>query len=90
MKRKTEDEYLFLIDFYWKNQDDNPKEIVKKSQEIDLLRNNFIKTIIYNYFLYFKRYLKDGYFCKGISSILKNAIEKKWENLNKRQFNIQK
>lgn len=80
-KTKTKDEFNFLVDFYWKNQDCRPKDIVKKAQEIDLLRNKFPNTIIYNYFLYFKRYLKDGYLCKGIQKSLKEAFESKVENL---------
>ena len=76
-KRKTKDEFIFLVDFYWKNQDCRPKDIIKKAQEIDLLRNKFPNTIIYNYFLYFKRYLKDGYLCKGIQKALKEAFEAK-------------
>lgn len=76
-KRRTKDEFEFLVDFYWKNQDCKPKEIVKKAQEIDLLRNRFGNIIIYNYFLYFKRYLKDGYLCKGIQKSLKEAFESK-------------
>lgn len=85
MKRtKTENDYLFLVDFYLKNQDCRPKEIIKKAQEIDLLKNKFTNTIIYNYFLYFKRYLKDGYFCKGAISVFKNAMEKK---VNKPKIN---
>ena len=80
-KRKTKDEFIFLVDFYWKNQDCRPEDIVKKAQEIDLLRNKFPNTIIYNYFLYFKRYLKDGYLCKGIQKSLKEALELKIKNL---------
>lgn len=80
-KRKTKDEFNFLVDFYWKNQDCKPKEIVKKAQDIDLLRNKFTNSTIYNYFLYFKRYLKDGYLCKGIQKSLKEAFELKIKNL---------
>lgn len=80
-KRKTKDEFNFLVDFYWKNQDCKPKEIIKKAQDVDLLRNRFGNTVIYNYFLYFKRYLKDGYFCKGIQKSLKEAFELKIKNL---------
>jgi len=80
-KRKTKDEFIFLIDFYWKNQDCRPKDIIKKAQEIDLLRNKFTNSAIYNYFLYFKRYLKDGYLCKGIQKSLKEAFELKIKNL---------
>ena len=79
--RKTKDEFIFLVDFYWKNQDCRPKDIIKKAQEIDLLRNKFSNTIIYNYFLYFKRYLKDGYLCKGIQKSLKEAFELKINKL---------
>ena len=81
-KRKTKDEFNFLVDFYWKNQDCRPKDIIKKAQEIDLLRNKFTNTAIYNYFLYFKRYLKDGYFCKGIQKQLKEAFEEKIKKIN--------
>lgn len=81
--RKTKDEFNFLVDFYWKNQDCKPKEIVKKAQEIDLLRNKFPNIVIYNYFLYFKKYLKEGYFCKGMQNLrlLKEAFELKVEKL---------
>lgn len=77
MKRKTKDEFNFLVDFYWKNQDCRPKDIIKKAQEIDLLKNRFSNSCIYNYFLNFKRYLKDGYLCKGIQKPLKEAFEAK-------------
>lgn len=80
-KRKTKDEFIFLVDFYWKNQDCKPKEIVKKAQDIDLLRNKFTNSVIYNYFLCFKRYLKDGYICKGVQKSLKEAFELKVKNL---------
>lgn len=46
-----------------------------------MLRNKFSNTIIYNYFLYFKRYLKDGYLCKGVQKSLKEALELKIKNL---------
>jgi hypothetical protein len=82
-KRKTKDEFNFLVDFYWKNQDCRPKDIVKKAQEIDLLRNRFGNMVIYNYFLYFKRYLKDGYFCKGVQKFLKEAFEEKIKRVHK-------
>ena len=80
-KRKTKDEFNFLVDFYWKNQDCKPKEIVKKAQDVDLLRNKFTNSAIYNYFLCFKRYLKDRYICKGVQKSLKEAFELKVENL---------
>lgn len=80
-KRKTKDEFNFLVDFYWKNQDCRPKDIIKKAQDVDLLRNRFGNTVIYNYFLYFKRYLKDGYLCKGIQKSLKEAFELKMKNI---------
>ena len=73
--RKTKDEFNFLVDFYWKNYDCKPKEIVKKAQEIDLLRNKFSKCILYNYFLYSKRYLKDGYKVKAMPKNLCEAID---------------
>ncbi len=79
--RKTKDEFEFLVDFYWKNQDCKPKEIVKKAQDVDLLRNKFTNSVIYNYFLCFKRYLKDGYLCKGVQKSLKEALELKIEGM---------
>lgn len=84
MKRKTKDEFEFLVKFYWNNQDCKPKDIVKKAQNIDLLRNKFSNTAIYNYFLYFKRYLKDGYLCKSVQKPLKEAFEIVLKNLSKK------
>ena len=84
MKRKTKDEFVFLVKFYWNNQDCKPKDIVKKAQDIDLLRNKFSNTVIYNYFLYFKRYLKDGYLCKSIQKSLKEAFEIVLKNVHKK------
>lgn len=73
-RRKTIDEYKFLVKFYMDNIELSPHELVRKSRKVDLIRNNFAKTVIYNYFLYIKRALKDGYRCKGFPEKLYDLV----------------
>lgn len=97
MKKKTNEEFIFLVNFYLKNKDLTPHKLVSEAQNVDLIRDKFTKTTIYNYFLYFKRYIKDGYFCKGVQKRLKDAFEKvcksknisSTKNVYKKQINFE-
>ena len=92
-RRKTIDEYKFLVKFYMDNIELSPHELVKKSRKVDLIRNNFAKTVIYNYFLHTKRALKDGHRCKGFPEKLYELAmnyKKKEEQFNKDAIEPQK
>ena len=66
MKRKNKDDYLVFVKLLFKNLEEKPSKFLKEAIKVDLLRNLFSKGILYNYFLYSKRYLKDGYKVKAM------------------------
>lgn len=75
MKRRCKDDYLVLARMCIEHIDEKPSKFVKKVYAIDQIRNLFSKTIVYNYFLYFKRYLKDGYKVQAMPSSFVEAID---------------
>ena len=75
MKRKNKDDFLVFAKLCFESLDEKPSIFLKKACKIDLLRNTFSKSILYNYFLYSKRYLKDGYKTKAMPQNLCNAID---------------
>ena len=91
MKRRQKDDYIVFVKYCIDNIELRPHDFVKKAYSVDLIRNNFSKCIVYNYFLYLKRYMKDGYVCKGVPKILFDAINsvKNKENNNTRKQTIE-
>lgn len=74
MKRKNKDDFLVFAKLCIENLDEKPSSFLKKAVKVDLLRNLFSKCVLYNYFLYSKRYLKDGYKVKAMPKQLCEAI----------------
>ena len=75
MKRKCKDDYLVLAKMCIEHIDEKPSKFIKKVYAIDQIRNLFSKVIVYNYFLYFKRYLKDGHKAQAMPSPFVEAID---------------
>lgn len=73
--RKGKDDFLVFAKFCFENLDDKPSTFLKKAYKVDLLRDRFSKSILYNYFLYSKRYLKDGYKVKAMPQVLCEVID---------------
>lgn len=73
--RKGKDDFLVFAKFCLENLDDKPSAFLKKAYKIDLLRNKFSRSILYNYFLYLKRYLKDGYKVKAMPHALCEVVD---------------
>jgi hypothetical protein len=57
--RKGKDDFLVFAKFCFENLDTRPSMFLKKAYKVDLLRDKFSKSVLYNYFLYSKRYLKE-------------------------------
>lgn len=74
MKRKDEGDFLVFAKLCIENLKEKPSVFLKKANKIDLLRNTFSDSVLYNYFLYSKRYLKDGYKVKAMPQKLCNII----------------
>lgn len=79
--RKGKDDFLVFAKFCIENLDDKPTAFLKKVYKVDLLRDKFSKSVLYNYFLYSKRYLKDGYKVKAMPQALCEVID----NLRRKQ-----
>ena len=75
MKRKSKDDFLVFVKLCLENLEEKPGSFLKKAIKIDLLRNTFSKGILYNYFLYLKRYLKDGYKVKAMPQNLCDVVD---------------
>ena len=73
--RKQKDDYLVFAKFCIDNMDDRPHHFIQKAYKVDLIRNLFSKSALYNYFLYFKRYIKDGHKCKAMPQKLCDAVD---------------
>ena len=81
MRKMDKDDYLLFTKLCLNNLNEKPSVFVNKALEIDLIKNKFSKNTIYNNFLYFKRYMSDGYkcvampkdFCKSIDSLTKKV-----------------
>lgn len=79
--RKGKDDFLVFAKFCFENLDTKPSIFLKNAYKVDLLRDKFSKSVLYNYFLYSKRYLKDGYKVKAMPQALCKAID----NLRRKQ-----
>lgn len=79
--RKGKDDFLVFAKFCIENLDNKPSAFLKKAYKVDLLRDKFSKSVLYNYFLYSKRYLKDGYKVKAMPQALCEVID----NLRRKQ-----
>lgn len=73
--RKGKDDFLVFAKFCFENLDNKPSAFLKNAYKVDLLRDKFSKSVLYNYFLYSKRYLKDGYKVKAMPQALCEVID---------------
>lgn len=73
--RKGKDDFLVFAKLCFENLDNRPSIFLKSAYKVDILRDKFSKSVLYNYFLYSKRYLKDGYKVKAMPQVLCEAID---------------
>ncbi|WP_405316488.1 hypothetical protein [Faecalibacillus faecis] len=73
--RKEKDDFLVFAKLCFENLDNRSSVFLKNAYKVDLLRDKFSKSVLYNYFLYSKRYLKDGYKVKAMPHVLCEVID---------------
>ena len=88
--KREKDDYITFARFCLNNEKFKPAQFIRMANKIDLFRNKFPDAVLYNYFLYFKRYIKDGYICKGAPKDFVKAIKNvnKEKNYKEKEDNI--